>query len=70
MAKENVDFERTSQLSGITRKMTFFVDKKDVRDYNAGKHVQYAFPYLDSHKREFIKSGITKEEWDDTFKNF
>ncbi len=33
-----------------------------------GMHVQHAFPQLSADDREFIMSGITKEEWEETFK--
>jgi hypothetical protein len=64
---ENVDFIRTSALSGKTRTKTFRVKSKDLYDFFHGKHVQEAFPYLDDNEREFILTGITEEEWDEAF---
>ena len=29
--------------------------------------IQNAFPNLTSEQREFIKTGVTPEEWDETF---
>lgn len=58
---------RTSQLTGKENTMELQIDKKDLFDYNNGLHVQHAFPYLEAHEREFIKSGITKAEWDKAF---
>jgi hypothetical protein len=31
--------------------------------YERGSLLQEAFPNLDADQREFIKTGITKEEW-------
>jgi hypothetical protein len=35
--------------------------------YANGALLQDAFPHLSADDREFIKSGITKEEWDELF---
>ena len=35
--------------------------------YNAGALVQDAFPDLDADAREFLMTGITPEEWAETF---
>jgi hypothetical protein len=37
--------------------------------WQTGMLIQDAFPMLDAGQREFIKTGITSEEWDAAFKN-
>ena len=35
--------------------------------WQSGMLIQDAFPMLDAGQREFIKTGITPEEWDNMF---
>lgn len=35
--------------------------------WKAGERIQIAFPFLTAYEREFIKTGITSEEWDAIF---
>lgn len=35
--------------------------------YSSGMLAQNAFPNISVDDREFIMTGITKEEWDETF---
>jgi hypothetical protein len=35
--------------------------------YNNGALIQNAFPRLNADEREFIKTGITAQEWDSLF---
>ena len=59
---------RTSTLSGITRTLDLDVTPAQVDRYNAGGVlIQDAFPQLAKEQREFIKTGITAEEWDEMF---
>jgi hypothetical protein len=58
---------RKSDISGELNAMVIPLDQ---REYNAsfakwsnGELIQRAFPTLDSSQREFIKTGITPEEW-------
>ena len=37
--------------------------------WQTGMLIQDAFPTLDANQREFIKTGITPEEWDAAFGN-
>lgn len=61
--------QRTSILSGIAREMDLDITQEQIDQYNSGQHVQNAFPNLNEDEREFFISGITKEEWDDFFKD-
>lgn len=59
---------RTSPMSGITRTMLLPVTAKQLWAYY-GQDVllQNAFPYCSPDQREFIKTGIIAEEWDQAF---
>jgi hypothetical protein len=37
--------------------------------WRTGELIQNAFPMLDAGQREFIKTGITPQEWDEMFKD-
>jgi hypothetical protein len=62
--------KRVSYLTNVTHEMDIdCVTQEDVDAWlNAGrgrrKLVQEAFPFCNSDEREFILTGITKEEWD------
>ena len=61
--------ERTSMVTGITRSMELPITKEQWAAFQNGALVQNAFPHLSPDEREFIITGITKEEWDDTFRD-
>ena len=58
---------RTSIFSGITRTIELPVTQSMVDTYNRGSLIHEAFPNLTSDQREFYKTGITQEEWDEVF---
>lgn len=58
---------RTSSLSGITRTLDLNITAVQVARYNNGWLLQDAFPQLTADEREFYKTGITGEEWDQMF---
>jgi len=59
---------RTSQVSGITRSMDLDITAQQWQDYlNGVGYIQDIFPNLTPSQREFIKTGITDEEWDSLF---
>ena len=37
---------------------------EQINAYTAGAMIQNAFPNLSAAEREFVKTGITAEEWD------
>lgn len=59
---------RKSALSGKyrTRELPIMQDQLDAY-YMRGVLLQNAFPQLNADDREFIKTGITAEEWDNMF---
>lgn len=61
------------QLAETVKKMTFEFPIEQICQawYNwqvRGEFVQKAFSFLSTSEREFLISGITPEEWDETFK--
>lgn len=59
---------RTSQVSGITRSVDLDVTEEQMRRFKARVElIQDIFPNLTADEREFIKTGITKEEFDSLF---
>ena len=59
---------RTSILDGIERTMELDITYNQMTEYNfGGKLLQDAFPNLPKEEREFIKTGITPEQWEEIF---
>lgn len=58
---------RTSVFSGITRTLELPITQSMVETYNRGELIQNAFPGLTDSQREFYKTGIVQEEWDEIF---
>ena len=62
-----IEIVRKSPFSGKTNVLRVDVTAEEVAAYNAGALIQVAFPKLSADEREFIKTGITAEEWAETF---
>jgi hypothetical protein len=62
-----VTITRTSPFSGKVHSMEIDVTPEQVEAYNNGALIQNAFPHLTPDEREFIKTGITPQEWEETF---
>jgi hypothetical protein len=60
---------RTSMVSGVTRTIELDVTQDQLDKYEAGALLQNAFPNLSPDQREFLKTGITDEEWQVLFRN-
>jgi hypothetical protein len=58
---------RTSMFSGKVRTKDLPVTQAQLDAYANGALLQNAFPNLSRDDREFIKTGVTKDEWDATF---
>ena len=54
---------RTSMLTGKTNTLDLSVTVEQLAEYEAGAFLQDVFRHLPPPEREFIKSGITPEEW-------
>lgn len=59
---------RTSPISGKTNTKTLDITEDQIKNWQNGELLQNAFPNLTSDEREFFKSGITAEEWEEMFK--
>lgn len=59
---------KTSPFSGEVNSMVIEMNYDDYQNYlNGGVNIQDALPYLTADEREFIKTGITPQEWEETF---
>jgi len=57
-----------SKVSGKVRSMDLNVTEEQMYRYNSGRFtIQDCFPNLSADEREFIKSGITADEWEAGF---
>ena len=56
---------RISMLTGETHTANLKVTTSDLNRYYGGLLLQDAFPNLTPSEREFIKTGITDQEWDE-----
>lgn len=55
---------RQSPLTGKLHEMDIPCSIGEMNAYTSGTILQEAFPKLNADQREFIKTGITAEEWD------
>lgn len=62
-----MDITRTSILTNITRTLNLPVTQDQIDAWQAGELIQFACPALSPSQREFLMTGITDDEWDDTF---
>ena len=59
---------RISMLTGDVHEMDLDITPAQLESYELfGVLLQDAFPNLTAEEREFIKTGITLEEWDEYF---
>ena len=64
-----LEVTKKSILSGKTNTMTLDITQEHLDKYEqvGGLLVQAVFPNLSAGEREFLISGITPEEWNNTF---
>jgi len=55
---------RKSPFTGKIHTMNLPILPQQLEAWQAGKLAQNAFPNLNADQREFIMTGIIKEEWD------
>jgi hypothetical protein len=61
---------KISSLTGVLNTMDLNVSDEQLDKYNRGESlIQNIFPNLSSEEREFLKSGITPQEWNLYFGN-
>jgi len=61
--------KRTSPFSGETNTREIPVTQEQLDNWKNGTLIQVAMPDINADDREFLMTGITPKEWDDTFKN-
>ena len=61
--------EKVSPISGKSHTMDLDVTVSQMWMIKNGAYIQNVLPHLTADEREFIITGITKEEWDETFPN-
>ena len=59
--------EKTSPFSGNVNRMSIQVTQAQIDAWQGGELIQNAMPNVSADEREFIKPGITPEEWEETF---
>jgi len=59
--------ERESPFSGNVNRMAIQVTEAQIAAWQGGELIQNAMPNASADEREFIKTGITPEEWENTF---
>ena len=58
---------RASELTGVTRTLDIPVTDDQIQAWLDGMLIQAAMPNLDADQREFVKTGITPDEWDSLY---
>jgi len=58
---------RLSPISGKKNIMQLDITCQGLIDWEKGGLIQDIFPHLTPEEREFIKTGITPDEWDKLF---
>lgn len=59
---------RTSMVSGVTRTMDLPITEEQIQAYEVGGlMLQHAFSNLTPDQREFYRTGITTDEWEELF---
>ena len=58
---------KKSQLSGKSHEMEIDVSEKQITLWMEGALIQDVMPNLSPDEREFLMTGITPVEWDETF---
>lgn len=61
---------RTNDLGGKPKTTTLEIDvtQEQLDLWESGVAIQQAMPNLTADEREFIKTGITAEDWEEIFK--
>lgn len=59
---------KKSFISGIERTLEIPVTQEELDKWKGGMLAQEAFPNLTADQREFIMTGVTPEDWEETMK--
>lgn len=58
---------KKSAFTGIEHTLDIPVTQAQIDAWKSGVSIQTAMPNLSADDREFIKTGVTAQEWDDAF---
>jgi hypothetical protein len=58
---------KKSSISGVIHSMDLDITPEQLQRWNTGEKIQNVFPRLTADEREFLMTGITPEEWAETF---
>ena len=58
---------KTSMLTGAVTTMDIDVTQEQLNSWKNGKLIQNAMPNITPRERDFIKLGMTPDEWDKMF---
>ena len=58
---------KKSAFTGIEHTLDIPVTQAQLDLWKSGMSIQSAMPNISAVDREFIKTGVTAQEWDDTF---
>lgn len=61
-----MEITRKSFLTGIERTLEIPVTQEQLSKWESGILIQDAMPNLTPDQREFILTGVTSEEWDES----
>lgn len=62
-----MEITRKSLVSGITRTIDLPITQEQLDRWLDGENIQRVFTNLTDDEREFLLTGITTDEWDETF---
>jgi hypothetical protein len=63
-----MNITRTSLFSRVTRTLDLPITEAQLDAWASGELIQNAFPDLSPDDREFLKTGITAEEWEQMYR--
>jgi hypothetical protein len=55
--------------TGKVHQMDLPITDAEIARWEGGELIQNVWPSLSASEREFIKTGVTEQEWNETFQN-
>jgi hypothetical protein len=59
--------QRTSPVTGLNNIRDLDIDQEQMNNWLGGALIQKVMPNLSADDREFLITGMTPEDWEDTF---
>jgi hypothetical protein len=60
---------RRSPVTGKVNSLDLNITDAEIARWQRGEFIQNVWPNLTVDEREFLMTGMTKEDWDETFKD-